>query len=225
MSLEEKEDLLKKNSRQIIEYYNKNCGQSSLEDFLKTEAVLLSKIANNNIIQAWRECMLNSAGFFADLVSTGPFVGDERQIDYNIMVRWKSNEGTEITSIELRYVQEKISAPYQTIAESNGFLKTKNLCETEGCILRSGSNIPVSIIHKNPETSATVNIIAKTNTGVVKSHVLILPRLVLPEPPKMENTPQPTYADDEMRRLMEQVDQPRYSDVDMYKMMADAFSN
>jgi hypothetical protein len=232
LTTSEKENLLQQDAKKIIEYYKSHCGESSYEDSLQAESVVLSKVANRDIVDAWRRCMLGKAGFFADLI--GSPRGDDKELEYDIRVRWSSEEGTKITSIVLRYQNDKISGPYPTLREDSGFVKTVNLCDSEKCILVSGSSFPLSLIHKDRSRSANIRIIAMTDTGVAKSHILILPKLIVPEPikidPPQNHNPitRTTHGDDEMRTMMNTLNlgknETTHSDDAMRTMMRNAFN-
>lgn len=183
MSTKDKEDLLNSNVKKIVDYYKANCGQESYQESLQSESVLLSQIANEHVVKAWRECMIGQTGFFADLIPASTNSADDQEIEYDVMIHWRSLEGTEIHSIQLRYLETLVSSPYTVAKEGANFVKTLNLCESELCQLKSGSSFPLTVIHKNPAKATNIRILAKTNTSVTKALVLVLPKRV--EPPSM----------------------------------------
>jgi hypothetical protein len=96
---------LTKNSKSILNYYNNQCEKWDYNDSLQAESITHSKIASISTVNAWRECMLNQSGFFAYLIQTSPNDDNEDMTEYDIVVSWKSNEGTEITSLYMRYLK------------------------------------------------------------------------------------------------------------------------
>jgi hypothetical protein len=237
LSQKEIENILRENAKKVIEYYRSHCGDSSYEDSLKAESIVLSRTANEAVVKAWRDCMLNQTGFFADLIPISRIDEDEKEIEYNIMVHWRSLEGTKITSIELRYLEGKVSTPYETKKENGGFVKTGNICDHENCVLKSGSSLLISLKHDDRTKNASLAILAKTDTYVVKSHALVLPKLVVPQPINIETSAfkqsndqekPTTHSDDEMRQMMNNLNlgqrEVKHSDDFMRNMMKDTLN-
>jgi hypothetical protein len=176
---------LKANKKKILDYYDKNCGSGDYEETLKAEAVSLSKIANKNIVKAWRDCMVKGTGFFVYVIPSS-LDPDEDEIGYEMSVHWRSQENIQIASIFLRFNGSYVETPYPQINERGNYRKTKNICEYEGYILENNSVLPISVTHKDRSKSTNVNVMAKTSTGVLKCYVATLPKTLIPEPIKLE---------------------------------------
>lgn len=174
------EDILDKNSKKIIDYYEKNCSDSTYAEFLQSEATVMSSIASASVVEAWRDCMLKQSGFFVQLTPVGSDKDDT--LEYDITSHWKSSEGTKIISLRLQYQKDKLTSSYKEAEEIGDFVKTQDICEAEGCKLKTGSKLSFGIIHKDRTKAVSVRVIAKTNTSILMSQTLILPqKITLPD--------------------------------------------
>jgi len=186
LSESEKEALLKTNSQIVMDYYHEKCSDRSYEESLKMEANAFSQIANPAIIAAWRDCMVQQVGLFAELQSHPQSDGDYSE--HHVLLRWISHEGTEINSIRMRYSENVVISPYPIENTHGGWVKTQNICEHEGCVLKSHGTLPLTISHINLNQDASLSIIALSNTGVSQTHIIVLPKKFTPEKTTLQLT-------------------------------------
>lgn len=174
----EKLSYLAQNKRAILDYFNQNCGNESHSESLRTEAVLISKVANPNIVKAWRDCMLErSSGFLVELVpSTTDLSGD--QLEYSAVVHWQSRENTKLVSITLTFRPDMMEVSASNITTQNSYAKV-DICEDKKCKLKSGSNLSVNILHKNRSDNLNITFEAKNNKGMMKTHIVTLPKKIV----------------------------------------------
>lgn len=173
MSESEKINFLKDNKKALLDYFQQNCGKENYEESLKTEAAVMSKIANSDIIAAWRDCMVNhSGGFFVDVIPGTTDLSSD-QINYAVSANWKSVESTKIISLELTFERGIISGPFRT--EVIGDFEKVDLCKERGCPLKSGAHV-TQLLHKNRTRSTNVTIVAKTDRNVFKTQIITLPK-------------------------------------------------
>ncbi len=177
LTKDEKKQKLRQEKEQILNYFTSNCGDVTFEESLQAEAVLKSKIANSGVTQAWSECMRqNATGFFGYLIP--PPVDPEAETNsYKLHITWKSGEGTKITNIWMRYRKAEVGSPYLVEQEEDGYVRTKNICEKEGC-LTVGTH-PLDIFHKNITRNSSATLCARNEKDASFCHHLFFPKTIL----------------------------------------------
>lgn len=144
LSRDEKEDLLNRHSEEVLDYYYDHCGNESYQEFLENEAHSLSKVANQNIVEAWKQCMLKKHGIFAYLES------GSHGLEVSIRVDWYSVGNNYIKNLSLMWYGDNIKTPYPLIENhnSNEFKQTENICEFHP--IYSGGNLVIPV-HRNSD--------------------------------------------------------------------------
>ncbi len=135
---EDRKNLLIENKKVVMDYYSSNCGSESYEESLKTEASLISLIANTEQINAWKECMLAKNGLFVRVTKA---IGSGAT-DYNLDISWSSVENTTINDITLQYSPERVASEH-IYNGTNWIFKTPNYC-VDGIVLTHNANQPLA---------------------------------------------------------------------------------
>lgn len=175
----EKIDFLKSHKKSILDRYRQSCGSESMDDSLRTEAVLNLKIANSEIVKAWRECMVAQAnGFMVELIPSSSDMSED-EIEYSAMAYWQSQENTELTSITLTFRPEKIEVSASNIRQQ-GIYATVDFCEDRKCTLKSNSNLSFTILQKDRSNNVNLTIEAKNDRGMLKNFIVTLPKKAVP---------------------------------------------
>jgi hypothetical protein len=176
---EVKIDFLGENKKNIIDYYRQNCGNENVNESLRAEAILSSKIANPDIVQAWRACMLkHTSGFLVELVPSSADLSED-ELEYSAVLTWQSEENTDLVSIVLTFRKDIMEVASNAIISLGNYAKV-DICEERNFILKSGSNTSVNILHKNRYNSTNISIEAKNDRGVIKTHIITLPKKISP---------------------------------------------
>ena len=179
MSKNEKIQWFKNNRESVLDYYRENCGKDSHDESLRSESVVLSKIANPVVVKAWRDCMSkkSESGFFADVIPSSTDMTEDK-IEYNVTIHWDSMENTEITSIILTYFKDIIDVPYST--DRTNSYETIDICKVGNQPLKKGS-LSINMHHYDRKYSANIAINVSNNTGMSKSYVITLPKKIEPK--------------------------------------------
>lgn len=173
-SEEDKINILNEHRIRVIDYYNQNCGNESYENHLKKESALLSKIANRDIINGWRDCMLNHVGFFVQATPAGDLRQNTPHMDYNLTVLWRSKENTALEHLRFKYPKDKVSTDVEIEMLGQIFDETANQCSHGRCMLNNGER-EFNFRHTNLNDPAIIAVNARSNTNTDYAQRIIFP--------------------------------------------------
>ena len=175
MSESEKVEWLKKNSHQVMDYFSTNCGNSSYEEQLETEANLMTRIASSVIVNNWRECMVEKNGVFAY-----PIFQDEDMLLFSVRVEYKAKGAHYIKNLAMEWFGDNLD----TITDDeNIFRKTGNGRRADELlapirVIYSGANIEIPLKREDNKRNDLVWIHTITDDELTASFSFKLPKVL-----------------------------------------------
>lgn len=177
----EKIDLLKKNSLQILDYYENNCGDSSYEEQLETEANLTTRVANTHVIEGWRDCMTKRHGVFSY-----PIFTDEDLFTFSIRIEYYDKGTRHIDNVSLEWIGNNIATRSNKQIDEYRWHKTENLLNTRG-VIYSGGSIEIPLQRTDNTKNDMIWVHTSTGDGVLADFSFKLPKI--PQSTNLDSIP------------------------------------
>jgi hypothetical protein len=157
----------------ILDYYNQKCGNNNYEESLKQESAVLSQIVDQNVVNAWLDCMTHErTGLFVSYKSNYL----EKSAEHTLTLKWKSAESSKVTRLYLTYQHRYLLAGQESVEINESFSKTVNICAGDVCgPMLSGGTLSIPFSHTDTRYGAQITVNAQTETGFSVSEVINLP--------------------------------------------------
>lgn len=167
---------LKQNSLEILDYYTSNCGNSSYEEHLETEASLTTRIASSVIVNSWRECMVKRHGTFAY-----PIFSDEDLLQFSVRIEYLEAGARHIKSLFLEWFGDNLSTicDKENVYKKNGIgRRTGELLNPPERVILSGANLEIPLKRSDNNQNDIVWVHTMTGDGITNSFSFKLPKMV-----------------------------------------------
>ncbi|MEO5968342.1 MAG: hypothetical protein ABIQ95_00320 [Bdellovibrionia bacterium] len=185
LSLDDKIKWLKANDRAIRDYRTSNCGKEDFSESLQTEAILFSEIANKDVVEAWRTCMLDKLknGMWVEVLKDDGYDENDTEVTYTVNTYFRSGLGGAITSLSLTHTDNLVT-DYRIVETVNGYQKTGNILGQSrwawGATISSGGNKQFDVRHQDRTHQGKLKVKAMLSTGNPIEQSITFPKRLIP---------------------------------------------